>query len=872
MSPPAKCRRLFDTSDPDAELHERRARNDKKLKSRFESIFEKYSKDFSGIGDVIDFEKDEIVVDNGHLWDMRDEKDPGYEHSSKLGHDNPSSEKQAEPARPPERVIPDSQEFESDDDDPLGILEGALATNIQRVRTATVHPAAPPPSDRWVEPAWRVPLLPADVNVQKALPSPSPSVIEEDSNSSRSASPEGVSIWALPKRKRRADASGNLVSYSAHYGSSKFRSKAGSSWTPEERELLRQLKASGLVWGEIEKQLPSRTPAAIKMFWCSLKKKSEEPSSQNGNIPSDRPLSQSLGDASDMNEVSTDKSNRPLQVKESDTSTAPSLAGKPDAELEDDLASLLVPEFQQTESSAPAPKGTVFPSNTIIPDSQDSLETQQTQKQSSDPQTDVLASSPTLENGREDFLLPEVSVGTATSLPLPGSSSHTSSDVGIGNLKAYACDQRLQCVQTLCDTLQPDHEAYALSSALTESHGAHNEGLRQSEERTIYTSTENSADEPTRSTEYLVKDAERSSFSGKELSAPSAPFDDLVGRLRTPNMAQTARELPDSRAIVGASPVLVQSTPVESAIEQMMHELERETVLSDIRSSPAGTDPQSDLLAQANNEATDVSKPSTEAASTPQKFVRIEISSRSNRLPEKYVVSGSMPHECLDDEGKIVDQQIQYNRPVTPPRALLPAQEDSLRKIKPFSLILPIEGSPTRHEHLQWKSPYLQSLDQKYRSSQGETPSDVVSPRIGIPQAIGSDRFAHSMSSTPAVTAEDLGFLGNDSAADQGPENDMPPERAILQKQILNVEDDEDDLQLSYQPPIARSSQSKKRQIYSARKQQLAFRPKIDSDDISDDELSTPSETTGDRVEMTPIQASTARAPRMSPSMGMSPG
>ncbi|KAL8653844.1 MAG: hypothetical protein Q9226_003682 [Calogaya cf. arnoldii] len=872
MSPPAKRRRLFDTSDPDAELHQRRARNDKKLKSRFESIFEKYSKDFSGIGDVIDFEKDEIVVDNGHLWDMQNEKDPGYEHSSKLEHDNPSPKRPSEPPRPPERVIPDSQEYESDDDDPLGILEGALATNIQRVRTATVHPAAPPPNDRWVEPAWRVPLLPADVNVQKALPSPSPSLVEDDFNSSRSASPEGVSIWALPKRKRRSDASENLVSHSAHHGSSNFPSKAWYSWTQDERQLLRQLKASGLAWAEVEKQLPNRTPAAIKMFWCSLKKKSEVSPSQNGSNPSDRPLSQSLGDASNKNDISMDTSNRPLQAKELDTSTAPSLAAKSDAELEDDLASLLVPEFQPTKSSAHAPKETVFPSNTIIPDSQDCLETQQAQEQSSDPQTDVLASRPTLEDGREDFFLPEVSIGTVASLPLPGSSSHTSPDAGIGNPKAYACDRRLQCVQTLCDTLQPDHEAYALSSALTESHGAYNDDLRQSEEWTIYASTENSADIPARSAEYLVRDVERSFGSGNESSAPSAPFDDPVERLTTPNMTQTARELPDSRAIVPASPVLVQSTPVVSGIEQIMHVIERETVLSDIRSSPAGTHPRSDLLAQANNGATDVSKPRTEGASTPQKFVRIEILPRLNRLLEKHVVSGSMPHECFDDKGKIVHQQVQYDRPVTPPRALLPAQEDSLRKIKPFSIILPIEGSPTRHEHLRWKSPYLQSLDQKYRSGQGEMPSDVVSPRIGIPQAIGSDRFAPSTSSTPATAAEDLEFLGSYSAADHGPENDMPLERAVLQKQILNVEDDEDDLQISYQPPIARSSQSKKRQSYSARKQQLAFRPKIGSDDISDDELSTPCKTTRDRVEMTPVQASTARAPRMSLSMGMSPG
>ncbi|KAI4246069.1 MAG: hypothetical protein L6R42_010021 [Xanthoria sp. 1 TBL-2021] len=121
------------------------------------------------------------------------------------------------------------------------------------------------------------------------------------------------------------------------------------------------------------------------------------------------------------------------------------------------------------------------------------------------------------------------------------------------------------------------------------------------------------------------------------------------------------------------------------------------------------------------------------------------------------------------------------------------------------------------------------------------------------------------MSSTAAVGTEYLEVSGSDSFADHGPETDTPPERAILQRPMSDVEDDEDDLQLLHQPAIALNFQSKKRLSHSACKQQLAFRPKICSDDISDDELSTPSKTTRDRVEMTPVQASRARAPKMSP-------
>lgn len=55
----------------------RRAQNDRRLKSIFESIFEKYGRDFDGIGDEIDMETGEIVVNNGHLQRMTSERDTG---------------------------------------------------------------------------------------------------------------------------------------------------------------------------------------------------------------------------------------------------------------------------------------------------------------------------------------------------------------------------------------------------------------------------------------------------------------------------------------------------------------------------------------------------------------------------------------------------------------------------------------------------------------------------------------------------------------------------------------------------------------------------------------------------------------------------
>ncbi|KIW66822.1 hypothetical protein PV04_06116 [Phialophora macrospora] len=65
----------------DEDLGGRRKRNDLLLKSRFESIFEKYSHDFSGIGDEIDMDSLTVVVDNGHLQSMENETDPGGLHN-----------------------------------------------------------------------------------------------------------------------------------------------------------------------------------------------------------------------------------------------------------------------------------------------------------------------------------------------------------------------------------------------------------------------------------------------------------------------------------------------------------------------------------------------------------------------------------------------------------------------------------------------------------------------------------------------------------------------------------------------------------------------------------------------------------------------
>ncbi|OJJ32063.1 hypothetical protein ASPWEDRAFT_61836 [Aspergillus wentii DTO 134E9] len=68
----------------DVNLHEAREQNDLRLKSIFEGIFEKYGKDFSEVGDEIDLETGEIVVNNGHLNGIEGEDDTGENGSWRL--------------------------------------------------------------------------------------------------------------------------------------------------------------------------------------------------------------------------------------------------------------------------------------------------------------------------------------------------------------------------------------------------------------------------------------------------------------------------------------------------------------------------------------------------------------------------------------------------------------------------------------------------------------------------------------------------------------------------------------------------------------------------------------------------------------------
>jgi hypothetical protein len=54
-----------------------------KQEARMNDLFRKYGQDYSGVGDEIDLETGDIIVNNGHIEGMRDERDTGDQKPSR---------------------------------------------------------------------------------------------------------------------------------------------------------------------------------------------------------------------------------------------------------------------------------------------------------------------------------------------------------------------------------------------------------------------------------------------------------------------------------------------------------------------------------------------------------------------------------------------------------------------------------------------------------------------------------------------------------------------------------------------------------------------------------------------------------------------
>ncbi|KAL9039975.1 MAG: hypothetical protein Q9214_004663, partial [Letrouitia sp. 1 TL-2023] len=298
MERPPKRRRLFESANPVLEIAERRALNDLKLKSRFESIFEKYGRDFSGIGDEIDFEKEEIVVDNGHIKGMVNERDiGGNEGASTQRHkDQPSGNKNTTFDGPSV-----ASGRESSEENPLCSLEPTINSSAHRRRNGRSESTqsetvelkekrksrpekylspeiikAPPGENVVVQPrqaeyrmeaAWRTPLLPIDktlLNRSHTSLSIDDNDLYSDSESDLSLSPFGRSLWAV-----------------------------NNKWTKEEDDLIRDLKASeSLQAADIHDLFPGRTLSALKQRWSGLPRGAlrKTDNAMSSSIPKSSPI------------------------------------------------------------------------------------------------------------------------------------------------------------------------------------------------------------------------------------------------------------------------------------------------------------------------------------------------------------------------------------------------------------------------------------------------------------------------------------------------------------------------------------------------------------------------------------------------------
>ena len=126
--PPFKRIRIDRPEIKDVELRRKRAQNDRRLKSIFESIFDKYEKDFEGVGDEIDLETGEIVVDNGHVSGL------GYQRDV-FGHDAGSDVDSGSEESEEHRTLGSTMDVYNDD-----VIEDGCFTGITSSSPRNITP------------------------------------------------------------------------------------------------------------------------------------------------------------------------------------------------------------------------------------------------------------------------------------------------------------------------------------------------------------------------------------------------------------------------------------------------------------------------------------------------------------------------------------------------------------------------------------------------------------------------------------------------------------------------------------------------------------------------------------------------------------
>lgn len=233
-----------DTEDVPEEwdLQEARARNDSNLKSIFEGIFAKYGQDFTEVGDEIDLETGDIVVDNGHLLGLQEEGHSnqnqawGFEEGESENEEFPGSSHQGgtnanadtsadtgvdantnttteepvyeDPVDQANDTSNSSQPTTLVGEEPLNSRDSALTSTSDNPKTKPapeLHDLKLPQEDFGpTDPVWKVPELPRSVLTPKTERRVSKvAVTPRLPTLNRKRSPPGSgSLWSLPRQRR----------------------------------------------------------------------------------------------------------------------------------------------------------------------------------------------------------------------------------------------------------------------------------------------------------------------------------------------------------------------------------------------------------------------------------------------------------------------------------------------------------------------------------------------------------------------------------------------------------------------------------------------------------------------------------------------
>ena len=257
MEPPSKRQRLDDGASSPFRYSKPQPTRESlamKLKSRFESIFQKYGKDFSDVADEVDLNTGEIVVDNGHLRSMPDVEGRPAELDGN-GQDVGEEPYNEQTARAIEDAVADLENYEQDGAKTFVDPRTLNTSTSMEEYSKNVFPA------RELDQLWQYPDLP---QADPTIPDPKEFRWEADADNASimSGSPE-ADLWALNQP-------GNL-------GLSNSRRAA---WSEAEDALLKELRETRpMRFSSLQEHFPGRSIGAIAARWFIIKPRGPSSSS-----------------------------------------------------------------------------------------------------------------------------------------------------------------------------------------------------------------------------------------------------------------------------------------------------------------------------------------------------------------------------------------------------------------------------------------------------------------------------------------------------------------------------------------------------------------------------------------------------------------